>query len=172
MPFIPFKLKKANTPSRFAHFDEKPSWADLASKISQLFNIPTDRVGVAFIAKDKDPDILANEQDLQLFYKFLDKSSQEIKFVVQDLQTPDRESAFRSFFSIPISLSFASPPPIYHNTYPLSPPPCLFPITFIICRLLALLFSYSTPLHQSQTRSLQLGHWIPICLTYPRVVSN
>lgn len=109
MPFIPFKLKKANTPSRFAHFDEKPSWADLASKISPLFNIPTDRVGVAFIAKDKDPDILANEQDLQLFYKFLDKSSQEINFVVQDLQTPDRESAFRSFFSIPISLSFAPP---------------------------------------------------------------
>jgi hypothetical protein len=100
MPFIPFKLKKANAPSRFAHFDEQPSWDDLASKIGQLFNIPSDRIGVAVIAKDKEPDILANEQDLQLFYKFLDQSSQEIKFVVQDLQTPDRESAFSLFSSL------------------------------------------------------------------------
>jgi hypothetical protein len=86
MPFIPFKLKKANAPSRFAHFDEQPSWADLASKITQLFtcNIPSDRVGVAF-----KPVILSNEQDLQCFYKSLERSSEEIKFVVQDLHSTD-----------------------------------------------------------------------------------
>lgn len=146
MPFIPFKLKKANTPSRFAHFDEQPSWADLASKISQLFNIPSDRIGVAFITKDKEPDILANERDLHLFYKFLDQSSQEIKFVVQDLQTPDRESAFSLFFFLNT-----------HQPLVYFPPP----ISLIHHHFI-----------QPQTQSLQLGQRIPICLIYPRVVSN
>ena len=93
MPLVPFKLKKANTPVRLAHFDVQPSWGDLASKISSLFNIPLKDVGVAFFDKAKDVVTLTNEQDLQYFYKSFDQSSEEIKFVVQDLQTPDGESA-------------------------------------------------------------------------------
>jgi hypothetical protein len=172
MPFIPFKLRKANAPSRFAHFDGQPSWADLASKITQLFIIPPDRVGIAFITKDKEPAILSNEQDLQLFYGSLDQSSEEIKFIVQDLQTPDCESAFSLFFLNTHQPHVTFPPPISHITYPLSPPPCLFLITFITCCLLALPSSYSSPLPQPQTQSLQLGQWTPLCLIYPRAVSN
>jgi hypothetical protein len=133
-----------------------------------LFNIPSDRVGVAFIAKDEEPAILSNEQDLQWFYKSSDQSSEEIKFVVQpeDLQTPDRESAFSLFFlNTHQSL-------IYFPPADISPPPCPFPITFITCRLLALLSFYLSSLHQPQTQTLQLGQWIPICLIYPSMVSN
>jgi hypothetical protein len=30
MPLVPFKLKKANAPTRLAYFDPQPSWGDLA----------------------------------------------------------------------------------------------------------------------------------------------
>jgi hypothetical protein len=106
MPFIPFKFKKANAPTRLAEFDTQPNWEDLASKIAQLFDIPLKDVGVAFVDKRNDTIILNNEQDLQLFYKSLDHSSEEIKFVVQDLRTPDGESH--------------SSPPMSHITNPLS----------------------------------------------------
>lgn len=85
VPFITFKLKKANAPSRFAHFDELPSWDD-SSRITRLFNIPSSRVGVAFIAKEKEPENLSDKRDLQRFYESLDQRSdqrsEEIKFVV------------------------------------------------------------------------------------------
>ena len=103
MPFIPFKFKKANAPTRLADFDTQPTWGDLASKIAQLFDIPLKDVGVAFVDKCKDAITLNNEQDLQRFYNSLDQSSEEIKFVVQDLRTPDGESTF----------SFIHPPPVY-----------------------------------------------------------
>jgi PB1 domain. len=93
MPLIPFKLKKANAPTRLADFDIQPSWEDLASRVHQLFNIPSEHVGVAFVDKDKDMVLLTNEQELVYFYKSLyQQSSQEIKFVVQDLQYLDSES--------------------------------------------------------------------------------
>jgi hypothetical protein len=94
MPFIPFKFKKANAPTRLADFDTQPTWGDLASKIAKLFDIPLKDVGVAFVDKRNDAITLSNEQDLQRFYKWLDPSSEEIKFVVQDLWTPDGQSAF------------------------------------------------------------------------------
>jgi len=104
MPFIPFKFKKANAPNRLADFDTQPTRGDLASKIAKLFDIPLKDVGVAFVDERKDAiTTLNNEQDLQRFYKSLDQSSEEIKFVVQDLRTPDGESAF----------SFIHPPPVY-----------------------------------------------------------
>jgi fumarate hydratase class II len=64
---------------------------DLASKIADLFNIPLKSLSST---KPKDAVTLTNKQELQGFYKSLDQSSEEIKFVVQDLQTPDGESAF------------------------------------------------------------------------------
>ena len=95
MPSVPFKFKKANAPTRLADFDTQPSWEDLSSKIAKLFDIPLKDVGVAFVDKRNEAVTLNNEQDIQRFYKSLDQSSEEIKFVVQDLQTPDGGSAFR-----------------------------------------------------------------------------
>ena len=111
MPFGFFKFKKNNAPTRIAEFDAQPSWGDLASKIAQLFNIPLKDIGVAYFDKAKDAVTITNEQELQRFYKSpkLDQfveDLQEIKFVMQDLQTPDGESAFSRFFlAIPLVLA-------------------------------------------------------------------
>lgn len=58
-----FKLKKANASTKLAYFSEKPSWEDLTSKIARLFNIPSDRVGVAFVEKE-EPITLSSEDEL------------------------------------------------------------------------------------------------------------
>jgi hypothetical protein len=93
MPFGPVKLKKANAPTRLAHFDAQPSWGDLASKIADLYSMSPKNVSVNFVDQAKDVVVsLTNEQELQCFYEHFDQSFGEIKFVVQDLQTPDRES--------------------------------------------------------------------------------
>ena len=95
MPRVRFKLKKPNARINLVSFDWQPSWEDLASSISELYNIPPDRIGVAFFNnKAKEPDILTDEQQFQRFYKSLDPSEEPIKFVVQDLQTLDGESTF------------------------------------------------------------------------------
>ena len=98
MPFI-VKLKKASASAELtqiilARFDARPSWGDLASKIAGEFSISSNNVGVVFLDEVEDIYItLKNEQELQSFYELFDPSSGKIKFVVQDLQTPDCESA-------------------------------------------------------------------------------
>ena len=93
MSFIPFKFKKANAPTRLAFFEKQPTWGDLTSKIAQLFDIPPKDVGVAFVDKWKDAVTLYSEEHFIHFYKSLDRSSaEEIKFVIQDLRSPDGES--------------------------------------------------------------------------------
>ena len=47
-----FKLKKAEAPTKLAHFSENPSWKDLSPEIADLFSIPQDRVAVAFVEKE------------------------------------------------------------------------------------------------------------------------
>jgi len=108
MPFIPFKFKKTNAPTRLAEFDTQPSWEVLASKIAELFDIPLKDVGVYYVDKQKDAVTLNNAQDLQWFYNKLDMSSEEIKFVVQDLRTPDAEATLASTWSMDSNLSVLS----------------------------------------------------------------
>jgi len=119
MPFIPFKLKNAKAPTRLAYFDTQPTWGDLASKIAKLFDIPLNDVGVAFVDKRKDAITLNDEEDLQGFYNSLDQSSEEIKFVVQDLRTPDGESAFSFMHLPPVYFLLVLHPPMSYITNPL-----------------------------------------------------
>ena len=88
-----FKLKKANASTKLAYFSEKPSWEDLTSKIARLFNIQSDRVGVAFVEKEVPITTLSSEDELQDFYKY--QSSEVIDFVVQDRLAPDGECTFQ-----------------------------------------------------------------------------
>jgi hypothetical protein len=92
MPFV-VKLKKANASTTFARFDARPSWGDLASEIAELFKISSNNVGVVFLDEDKEKYTITTEVQLQSFYEAFNPSSGKIKFVVQDLQTPDREFA-------------------------------------------------------------------------------
>lgn len=107
MSFIPFKFKKANAPTRLAFFEKQPTWGDLTSKIAQLFDIPPKDVGVAFVDKWKDAVTLYSEEHFIHFYKSLDRSSaEEIKFVIQDLRSPDGESTicFQSIMCWPATI--------------------------------------------------------------------
>jgi PB1 domain len=132
MPFVPFKFKKSNAPTRIAEFDAQPSWGDLASKIAQLFNIPLKDVGVTYFDKAQDAVTITNEQGLQHFYYYmsskLDQSSEENKFVVQDLRNPDGESDF------PRNIALVSSLLLRIRSHHLA-----LLITFITCCLLALI---------------------------------
>jgi hypothetical protein len=108
MSLIQFKLKKADASTRHANFPKNPSWGNLASVISLLFDVPLDRVGVAFIDEDKNARSLANEQELQSFYDSLDHSPGVFKFVVQDLTAPDGECTFLFISHWPVVI-FLSP---------------------------------------------------------------
>jgi hypothetical protein len=106
MPFV-VKLKKASasaelTQTILARFDARPSWGDLASKFAEEFSISSNNVGVVFLDEVEGKLTLKNEQELRSFYEVFDPSSGKIKFVVQDLQTPDCESASNSLSLLPI----------------------------------------------------------------------
>ena len=100
MPFV-VKLKKANAPTVVARFDARPSWGDLTSTIAEQFEISLNNVGVVFIDEAKEAHIITEEQYLQSFYEVFNPP-EKIKFVVQDLQTPDRESASNRLSLLPI----------------------------------------------------------------------
>ena len=89
---VSFELKQANAPSRLTSFPGlRPDWERLSARITELFNIPSKDVGVAFVDEAQEAFILTDDNALQLFYESLDQSSPEtkIKFVVQDRQTPN-----------------------------------------------------------------------------------
>jgi hypothetical protein len=108
MSLVQFKLKKAGASTRHANFDGNPSWGYLASVISRLFDVPLNRVGVAFIDENKNATSLANEQELQNFYNSLGHSPEVIKFVIQDLTAPDGECTFLFISDWPVVI-FLSP---------------------------------------------------------------
>ncbi|KIL59622.1 hypothetical protein M378DRAFT_26883 [Amanita muscaria Koide BX008] len=91
-----YRFRKANAPTLIVNFIVQPSWKDLASNITEEFKIPSSRVGVVFVNEAKATFTITDEEELQKFYKSLNQSYEEIKFVVQDLATPDPESIIQS----------------------------------------------------------------------------
>jgi hypothetical protein len=94
MTLVQFKFKKTNAPARLAHFDAQPSWGDLASKIAKLFDTPPKTLVSLSSTKPKTQSLSPTTKSFRISTSHFNQSSEEIKFVVQDLQTPDRESAF------------------------------------------------------------------------------
>jgi hypothetical protein len=97
------------TQTILARLDARPSWGDLTSKIAEEFSISSNNVGVVFLDEVEGNFALKNKQDLQSFYHVFDPSSGKIKFVVQDLQTPDCESASNSLSTYNSSLLQLAP---------------------------------------------------------------
>jgi hypothetical protein len=94
MSFITIKLKKAMAPTKLTFFDVQPSWGDLASKIVGLYSdVSLNAVSITFFDEAKDKVTIDSEEKLQRFYRRFDQPPKGIKFVVQDLQFPDRECA-------------------------------------------------------------------------------
>ena len=87
-----FKLKKAGAQTRFAYFDSRPNWNDLALKIGSLFHISSPKnVGVAFVERRTVGTV---EDDVEL-QKYYDEHPYDpgFKFVVQDTMARDGECA-------------------------------------------------------------------------------
>jgi len=91
MPLV--KFKKPNASSILEFFDALPNWENLASKITENFHIPTKNVSVAYVDKVTELITVINERGLQQYYTSLDQPG-ELKFVIQDIQNPDRELGF------------------------------------------------------------------------------
>ena len=81
-----FKLSKRNGITRRVVFPEPPTWAALATRISELYGIPIDRVAVSYLDADDDEVTLNTEEELKHFYQTC-KQSTLIKLFVQDLVT-------------------------------------------------------------------------------------
>jgi len=66
------KLKHVNLPARLVFFDAPPSWDDLASKISKIFGIPLENIGVAYVDEARESVLVTNTSPL---VRLLRKSS-------------------------------------------------------------------------------------------------
>ena len=107
------KLKRSPDASTILEFfDALPSWENLSSKISNVFNIPLTNVGAAYVHKDRESVTLTNDQGLQQY--FSDQSCQEFKFVVQDTHKPDCESGSSLCL---ISATHSYPPSCNYNRF-------------------------------------------------------
>jgi hypothetical protein len=88
-----FKLKKAGAFARLVDFEQRPTWQVLTSRVWYIYNIPPERVKIAF--KDHDEMIrISDNQELHLFYETLYQPAGPAgipMFVVHDAeaQVPD-----------------------------------------------------------------------------------
>ena len=86
MTLTEFKLSKRSGITRRAVFPEHPTWGALATRISELYGIPFDRVAVSYLDADDDEVTLNTEEELNHFYQTC-KQPTTIKLFVQDLLT-------------------------------------------------------------------------------------
>lgn len=82
-----FKLSKPGGQTRRIHFFQLPSWLALASKIGSLYDIPIEKIGVAYVDSDGDEVTVSSDDELQDFYANCYKPSETIKLAVQDLRS-------------------------------------------------------------------------------------
>ena len=98
-----FKLKRNGITRRLV-FPEHPAWVTLATRISQLYGIPFDRVAVSYLDADDDEVTLNTEEELNHFYQTC-KQPTTIKLSVQDLltlrsRTSDAGPATKAYYRI------------------------------------------------------------------------
>ncbi|KAK2460108.1 hypothetical protein APHAL10511_007874 [Amanita phalloides] len=79
-----FKLCRRKGITRRVAFPQRPTWNLLATRISELYPIPLDRVAVSYIDADDDEVTLNTQEELTHFYQTC-KPSSVIKLFVQDL---------------------------------------------------------------------------------------
>ena len=94
------RLKKPPFPTRNESFNVRPSWVELASRITKLFDIPLERVGVAYIDEDHETSVITDETGLLDYYNSISETF-KIKFVVINVSERDSEFACSS---IPLNL--------------------------------------------------------------------
>lgn len=88
------RLKKAPFPTRVEAFNARPSWDELASRITKIFHIPLENIGVSYIDGD-ETCVVTNELALLKYYDSISEAL-KITFVVVDLGQRDSEFACSS----------------------------------------------------------------------------
>ncbi len=93
------RLKRAPFPTRVEAFDARPSWAELASRITKIFDIPLENVGVAYVdeANKTSTSVVTNELALLEYYDSISEAV-KIKFVVVNVEQHDSKFACSCLF--------------------------------------------------------------------------
>ncbi|KAF7311042.1 F-box domain-containing protein [Mycena chlorophos] len=89
MAFI-FKLSKPGGLTRRVQYTQLPTWQTLAGRVSELFHIPLESVGVAYIDLDGDEVTFSTEDELNEFY-LSNGGQQTVRLSVVDLSARDDE---------------------------------------------------------------------------------
>jgi Wiskott-Aldrich syndrome protein len=84
MPSTQFKLTRNNHTRRLTLADQ-PNWLALATRIESYFNIPVDKVAVAYTDADGDEVTLSSQEELLDFFTNFHKPGDPVKFNVVDL---------------------------------------------------------------------------------------
>jgi hypothetical protein len=79
-------------PTRVEAFDARPSWADLASRISKIFDIQLENVAVAYVDEANETSLVTNQLALLEYYESISEAV-KIKFVVVDVKQHHSEFA-------------------------------------------------------------------------------
>jgi hypothetical protein len=66
MPPVEFKLNKVFDNTRRVQFPELPSWAQLANKIYELYDVPARNVGVSYVDHDGDEITISSDQEIKV----------------------------------------------------------------------------------------------------------
>ena len=93
------RLKKFPFPYRVESFNARPSWVELASRITKIFDIPLEKVGVAYM-DDDETSVITDETALLDYYNSIPETL-KIKFVVINVGDRDSEFACSSYVSPP-----------------------------------------------------------------------
>ncbi|KAI0931751.1 hypothetical protein AcW2_000572 [Taiwanofungus camphoratus] len=86
-----FQIKLSKPPdglTRKITFPQRPSWAELATRIESLYHIPPGDVGVSYVDNDGDDVTLSSEDELQDFYRSTQAENGEpgnVRLTVRDL---------------------------------------------------------------------------------------
>jgi len=82
-----FKLTKDGGFIRRLTLPDQPSWLSLATRIEALFDIPVEKVAVAYEDADGDEVTLSSQDELLDFYSNVHKPGESVKFKVIDLSS-------------------------------------------------------------------------------------
>jgi len=102
------RLMRHPFPTRVEAFVARPSWADLASRISKIFDIQLENVAVAYVDEANETFVVTNELALLEYYDSISEAV-KIKFVVVDVKQHDSEFVIYSAPTCPSILNQPQP---------------------------------------------------------------
>jgi hypothetical protein len=82
---------RAHGHTKIIVFKERPTWDELARRVSELYGITLDEVELHAPNRDGDTICYTSQKDLESFYNYSYDPSKPNKFFVPNLNNPDSE---------------------------------------------------------------------------------